>query len=131
MSAEEQARITEIGNKVNISTLQEIIDAAEKQAKGATTEEEKLRAFGKIAEEAARLDKTVVTEEVRPSRRAAGCIYRTTANVWQTAPDQCPEVGPCAAPELIRLLGLLDAVPMFTACQTSGAAVVPFRVRFS
>ena len=84
MSAEEQARITEIGNKVNISTLQEIIDAAEKQAKGATTEEEKLRAFGKIAEEAARLDKTVVTEEVRPSRRAAGCIYRTTANVWKS-----------------------------------------------
>ena len=51
-------------------------------------------------------------------------------------PKQCPEIGPCTAPDKIGLSGLPSALPMCTACQRGaavyihllprGAAVYPF-----
>ena len=40
------------------------------------------------------------------------CRYRSTVSVWQTTPKQCPDNGPCKAPETIGLSGVLGALPI-------------------
>ena len=40
-----------------------------------------------------------------------------TATILQAAPEQRPEIGPCAPPQ-IRLLGILGDWPIFCACRT-------------
>ena len=55
---------------------------------------------------------------VKEHPKPAASLYRSTGNVWQTTPKQCPEIWPCTAPEMIRLLGTLGDLPIFRVCQT-------------
>ena len=55
--------------------------------------------------------------QASPHRICFVCC-RSTGNVWQTTPEQCPEIWLCTAPEMIRLLGFLGHLPTLSVCQT-------------